>query len=68
MIEIRVTENKRLDQIVYDKLKSLDGFEEILELNKHLIEKNILEIGDIVLLPEYNQNDKKIIKEIALWN
>jgi len=68
MIEIKVTENKRLDQIVYEQLGSLDNFEEILELNKHLIEKDILDIGDIVYLPEPKQKDEKIVKEVALWN
>ena len=67
MIEIKVTENKRLDQVVYEQLGSLDNFEEILELNKHLIEKEILDIGDIVYLPEPKQEDEKIIKEKALW-
>ena len=67
MIEIKVTENKRLDQVVYEQLGSLDNFEEILELNKHLIEKDVLDIGDIVYLPEPKQEDEKIIKEKALW-
>ena len=67
MIEIKITENKRLDQVVYEQLGSLDNFEEILELNKHLIEKDILDIGDIVYLPE-PQTDEKIVKEVALWD
>jgi len=68
MIEIKVTENKRLDQIVYEQLGSLDNFEEILELNKHLIEKEILDIGDIVYLPEpIPTDDEKIVEEKALW-
>jgi len=67
MIEIKVTENKRLDQVVYEQLGNLDNFEEILELNKHLIEKDVLDIGDIVYLPEPKQEDEKIIKEKALW-
>ena len=68
MIEIKVTENKRLDQIIYEKLGSLNNFEEILESNKHLVKKEILNIGDIVYLPEYKQNEEKIVKEKALWN
>ena len=68
MLEIKVNENKRLDQVVYENLDSFDNFEEILELNKHLIEKEILDIGDIVYLPEPTQTNKKIIKEVALWN
>jgi len=67
MIEIKLTENKRLDQVVYENLGSLDNFENILELNKHLIEKDILDIGDIVYLPELKQENEKIIKEKALW-
>lgn len=67
MIEIRVTENKRLDQVVYENLGALDNFEEILELNKHLIDKIILDIDDIVYLPEPKITDEKIIKEVALW-
>ena len=68
MIEIKVTENKRLDQVVYDNLGSLENFEEILEINKHLIEKEILDIGDIVYLPEPTENREKVVKEVALWN
>ena len=68
MIEIQITENKRLDQVVYENLNTLDSFEYILELNKHLINKEILDIGDIVYLPELTQNDEKVVKEIALWN
>lgn len=68
MIEIKITENKRLDQVVYDNLGTLDNFEEILELNKHLIEKDILDIGDIVYLPELTQTNEKVVKEVALWD
>jgi len=68
MSEIKVTENKRLDQIVYKILGRLDNFEEILELNKHLIEKEILDIGDIVYLPDVTQEEQTVNKEIALWN
>ena len=67
MIEIKLTENKRLDQVVYENLGNLDNFEEILELNKHLIEKDILDIGDIVYLPEPIQTNEKIVEEKALW-
>jgi hypothetical protein len=67
MIEIKITENKRLDQVVYENLGTLDNFEEILELNKHLIEKEILDIGDIVYLPEPKKEDEKIVEEKALW-
>jgi hypothetical protein len=68
MIEIRVAENKRLDQVVYENLGALDNFEEILELNKHLIDKMILDIDDIVYLPEPKQTGGKIVKEVALWD
>ncbi|AZV46839.1 hypothetical protein C3L23_06005 [Nautilia sp. PV-1] len=67
MIEIKLIENKRLDQVVYENLGTLDNFEEILELNKHLIEKEILDIGDIVYLPEPVQTNEKIVEEKALW-
>ena len=67
MIEIKLKENKRLDQVVYENLGKLDNFEEILELNKHLIEKDILDIGDIVYLPEPVQINEKIVEEKALW-
>ena len=67
MIEIKLIENKRLDQVIYENLETLDNFEEILELNKHLIEKDILDIGDIVSLPEPKQENEKIVEEKALW-
>ena len=66
MIELKVTEQKRLDQVVYEKLGSLERFEEILARNRHLIGKEVLDIGDIVYLPE-SKPKEKIVKEKALW-
>ena len=66
MIEVKVTEQKRLDQVVYEKLGSLERFEKILEINRHLIHKVLLDIGDIVYLPE-SKPKEKIVKEKALW-
>ena len=65
MNEIKLKENKRLDQIVYDYYGNLDNFEEILELNKHLIEKVILDIDDVVYLPDITTG--KIVEEKSLW-
>jgi len=65
MNEIKLKENKRLDQIVYDYYGNLDNFEEILELNKHLIDKVILDIDDVVYLPDITTG--KIVEEKSLW-
>ena len=65
MNEIKLKENKRLDQVVYDYYGNVDNFEEILELNKHLIEKVILDIDDVVYLPDITTG--KIVEEKSLW-
>ena len=67
MIEVVVTEEKRLDEVVYEHEGSLERFEEILSLNKELIDKIVLDIGDVVLFPS-PKKEQKIIKEKALWN
>lgn len=67
MIEVLVTEEKRLDQIVYETDGSLERFEEILSLNKELSHKKILDIGDVVYLPK-KLKEKNIIEEKALWS
>ena len=66
MIEVKVTQNMRLDQVVYEKLGSLARFEAILQANRHLIGKEILNVGDIVYLPDPKPKEK-IVKEKALW-
>jgi len=65
MNEIKLKENKRLDQVVYDFYGNLDNLEKILELNTHLIDKIILDIDDIVYLPDITS--KKIVEEKSLW-
>jgi len=65
MNEIKLKENKRLDQVVYENYGNLDNLEKILELNTHLIDKIILDIDDIVYLPDITS--KKIVEEKSLW-
>ena len=66
MIEYIVTEPKRLDTIVYEHYKRLDVFESVLEINVHLHNKYILEVGDKVLLPTIEV--PVIIEDGALWD
>jgi phage tail protein X len=61
-----VTDPKRLDQIVYEVYGDLEQFEEILEANRELLKKLILEPGDIVRLVQ-KRKKPEIIEEKALW-
>jgi|GEM_PF-349475 phage tail protein X len=61
-----VTDPKRLDQIVYEVYGDLEQFEEVLEANRELLKKLILEPGDIVRLVQ-KRKKPEIIEEKALW-
>lgn len=56
---------ERLDQIIYSNYGTLEVFEQVLEVNPHLLKKEILEIEDIVYLP--NVVLEKVKKEDVLW-
>ena len=66
MIEYVVTEPKRLDTIIYNHYNTLTVLEAVLEVNTHLLNKYILEIGDKVLLPKFKIN--KEVEDGALWD
>jgi len=56
----------RLDQIVWEVYGSLEQFEEVLEANKELSRKIVLEPGDVVrLVPK--RPKPNIVEEKALW-
>lgn len=57
--------SERLDQIIYSNYGTLEVFGQVLEANPHLLKKEILEIGDIVYLP--NVVLEKVKKEDVLW-
>lgn len=57
----------RLDKIVYKEYKTLKVFTKVLEVNKHLALKVILEDNDKVNLP-FIEIKKEDIKEVKnLW-
>ena len=66
MKEYKVTFPIRLDQVVWDEYKTLAVFNAVLEANRHLLDRYILKSGDIVKLPEFEQNIKET-KEINPW-
>ena len=43
-----------------------ENFEEVLKANPHLLQKEILNSGDIVYLPPYVKKENEEVK--ALWN
>jgi len=65
MIKYIAQKGDRLDQIVYKKYKTLKIFEKVLEANLHLLNKVILDEGDIVYLPKIKIEKPKEVK--ALW-
>ena len=65
MRKIVLDTRKRLDTIVYETYGTLDVFKDVLKANKHLKNKLILDIGDVVILP--NIKIVKEVKEVSLW-
>ncbi len=67
MAMIKAQRGDRLDQIVFKHYGTLDVYVEVLEENDHLINKMILEDGDIVNLPVI-EIELNPIKEVeTLW-
>lgn len=58
-------DDERLDSIVYSHYGTLNVFQSVLETNSHLLNKKILNAGDIVLLPKINTSIKTLDD---LWN
>lgn len=58
-------DDERLDSIVYSHYGTLNVFQSVLEVNSHLLNKKILNAGDIVLLPKINTSIKTLDD---LWN
>lgn len=58
-------DDERLDSIVYSHYGTLNVFQSVLETNSHLLNKKILNAGDIVLLPQINTSIKTLDD---LWN
>lgn len=65
MKEYLAKKGERLDQIVYAHYKSLEQFEKVLDCNKHLLCKLILNAGDKVYLPIIQFVEKETKR---LWN
>ncbi|TQR29333.1 phage tail protein [Campylobacter sp. MIT 99-7217] len=55
-------DNERLDSVVYKHYKSLENFEQVLELNPNL--EPILKAGDRIILPKFKLKEKE---QEALW-
>ena len=60
-------ENQTLDKIVYEHYGNLDHFDDVVESNPQLMSKMILDLGDKIILNEYE--DKSITSNAqALWD
>jgi phage tail protein X len=60
-------DGERLDQIIYKYYGSLVFFDKIIDQNTHLMDKLVLDSGDVVFLPQINFNQKET-KVAALWD
>lgn len=67
MKAVIVQENKRLDEIVFSHYGNLEHFDDVVEANEELALKTILELGDKVILPEFEEK-KKEQSVPALWD
>jgi len=63
---VEVFQEQRYDEMVFNHYGTLEHFEKVLEINKHLVHKHILEVGDKLELSEFKENFKEIKIE-ALW-
>lgn len=64
MKEIKAKDYERLDQIVFREYQTLDYFEKVLEQNPKIANKMFLDEGDIVNLPIFKIDKKKLE---SLW-
>lgn len=67
MIAVITQENKRLDEIVFSHYGNLEHFDDVVEANEELALKTFLELGDEVILPEFEEK-KKEQSVPALWD
>ncbi len=65
MTHIKAKDGERLDNIIFAHYGTLENFSKILEQNQHLKEKIILNDGDVINLPIFEQKVKKEVT--ALW-
>ena len=66
MTTIIIEEPTRLDTIVLKHYGTLEVLENVLIENSHILNKYILDVGDVIKLPVY-----EVVKEIeggALWD
>jgi len=59
-------EGERLDQIHYAYYQTLEGFDQLLAANRHLLRKPVLENGDLVYLPILRLPDE-VSESKGLW-
>jgi len=64
---VEILQKERYDETVFKHYGNLDHFEKVLEVNKHLVHKLILEVGDKVELPHFPDISKTIHLK-ALWD
>jgi len=60
-------ENQTLDKIVYEHYGNLDHLDDVVQENQHLMHKVILDLGDEVILNEY-ENKSAISNVATLWD
>ncbi len=60
MKEIKAKDYERLDQIVFREYQTLDYFEKVLEQNPKIANKMFLDENDVVYLPVFKVQIKKL--------
>ncbi|WP_294962639.1 tail protein X [Sulfurimonas sp.] len=64
---VEIIQEQKYDETVFKHYGNLDNFETVLEVNKHLVHKHVLEVGDQVEFPVFEESSKEI-KIQALWD
>lgn len=62
-----VTQEQRLDEIVFAHYNSLEYFDEVVRVNENIMNHMVLKVGDKVELPKFKKSLKST-KIKALWD
>ncbi len=66
-MRVIIQQPKRLDEIVFSHYGTLKVLESVIEDNQHLVNKITLDIGDEVVLNEFETNEKESNSK-TLWD
>lgn len=65
---VRISQkNQSLNDVVLEHYGNLNHLDEVIDLNPKLLHKIVLELGDVVELPEFKNDSKKEDEIKSVW-